>query len=105
VAETWQVWRDVSESALVETKTPSNAPSFDARLNIWHLSHSSKYTRIIFEFIGTHVDRSHIEGDMRTSEPRSTPETQLAGPIGRFGTSISLKRRSLGVPRVQHVWG
>ena len=43
VAETWHIWCDVAEQALVEAERPSNASSFGARLNIQQLSQSSKY--------------------------------------------------------------
>jgi len=43
VAETWHIWCDVAEQALVEAERPSNASSIGARLNIQQLSQSSKY--------------------------------------------------------------
>jgi len=67
VAETWHIWRDVSEQALVEAETPSNASSFGARLNIQQLSQSSKYITFKDESRRTRVDRSHIGGDILLS--------------------------------------
>jgi len=43
VAETWHIWCDVAEQALVEAERPSNASSFGARLNILQISQPSKY--------------------------------------------------------------
>jgi len=105
VAETWHIWRDVSEQALVEAEGPSNASSFGARLNIQHLSQSSKYITFKDESRRTRVDRSHIGGDIGTSGGRSTPKTQLGRPMWCFGASKQPKRRSPTVPRGCHVRG
>jgi len=103
VSETWHIWCNVAEQALVEAERPSNASSFGARLNIQQLSQSSRYITFKDESSRTRVDRSHIGGGIGTSGGRSTPKTQFGSPICRFAASNSPSRRSLVVPRKCHV--